>query len=72
MVMRRYPLKHTIMRYCVRSSCCGDQEGKISEIEFGIAFRQMTIVKISVKLCIGHKQGQGFFNEQNLEQNSRS
>ena len=50
------------MRYYVRSSCCGDQEGKISEIEFGIAFREMTISKFQLN----------FASEQNLEQNSRS
>ena len=41
------------MRYGVRSSCCGDQEGKISEIEFGIAFRQMTVSKFQLNFASG-------------------
>ena len=41
------------MRYCIRSSCCGDQKGKISEIEFGIAFRQMTISKFQLNFASG-------------------
>ena len=48
------------MRYCVRSSCCGDQEGKISEIEFGIAFRQMTVSKFQLNFASGTNRDKAF------------